>query len=67
MVVGVLGAIAQSDMKRILSFHIVSQIGYMIMGLALGGAAAIAATIYFIAPPDPGQDLAVPRRGHRRT
>ena len=48
MVVGVLGAIAQSDMKRILSFHIVSQIGYMIMGLALGGAAAIAATIFFI-------------------
>ena len=48
MVVGVLGAIAQSDMKRILSFHIVSQIGYMIMGLALGGVAAIAATIFFI-------------------
>ncbi|MFI5043871.1 MAG: proton-conducting transporter membrane subunit [Acidimicrobiales bacterium] len=48
MVVGVLGAIAQSDMKRILSFHIVSQIGYMVMGLALGGAAAIAATIFFI-------------------
>src|SRR5690606_20377832 len=30
MVVGVLGAIAQDDVKRILSFHIVSQIGYMI-------------------------------------
>ncbi len=48
MIIGVLGAIAQSDMKRILSFHIVSQIGYMIMGIALGGAAAIAATIYFV-------------------
>lgn len=48
MVVGVLGAIAQTDMKRILSFHIVSQIGYMIMGLALGGVAAIAATIFYM-------------------
>lgn len=48
MIIGVLGAIAQSDMKRILSFHIVSQIGYMIMGVALGGVAAIAATIFFI-------------------
>jgi multicomponent Na+:H+ antiporter subunit D len=48
MIIGVLGAIAQSDMKRILSFHIVSQIGYMILGLAIGGVAAIAATIFFI-------------------
>lgn len=48
MVVGVLGAIAQADMKRILSFHIVSQIGYMVMGVALGGTAAIAATIFFM-------------------
>ncbi len=48
MIVGVLGAIAQSDMKRILSFHIVSQIGYMIMGIAIGGVAAIAATVYFV-------------------
>ena len=48
MVIGVLGAIAQSDMKRILSFHIISQIGYMIMGLALGGVAAISATIFYM-------------------
>ena len=37
MVVGVLGAIAQNDVKRILSFHIVSQIGYMVFGIAIGG------------------------------
>lgn len=48
MIVGVLGAIAQSDMKRILSFHIVSQIGYMVMGVALGGVAAVAAVIFFL-------------------
>ena len=35
MIVGVLGAAAQTDMRRILSFHIVSQIGYMVLGLAL--------------------------------
>lgn len=48
MIVGVLGAIAQNDIKRILSFHIVSQIGYMVMGLAIGGAAAVAATVFFL-------------------
>jgi multicomponent Na+:H+ antiporter subunit D len=48
MVIGGLGAIAQVDMKRILSFHIVSQIGYMVAGLALGGVAAIAATVFFV-------------------
>ena len=35
MVTGVLGAVVQSDMRRILSFHIVSQIGYMLMGLGI--------------------------------
>jgi len=35
MVVGVLGAYSQFEIRRILSFHIVSQIGYMVLGLAL--------------------------------
>ncbi|HVL05769.1 MAG TPA: Na+/H+ antiporter subunit D [Acidimicrobiales bacterium] len=48
MVVGVLGAIAQDDVKRILSFHIVSQIGYMIMGLGLFTVAGIAGAIFYI-------------------
>jgi multicomponent Na+:H+ antiporter subunit D len=48
MVVGVLGAIAQKDIKRILSFHIVSQIGYMIMGLGFFTVAGVTATIVFI-------------------
>jgi len=48
MVVGVLGAIAQNDMKRILSFHIVSQIGYMLLGLALFSVAGIAGSVLFI-------------------
>jgi multicomponent Na+:H+ antiporter subunit D len=49
MVVGVLGAIAQYDAKRILSFHIVSQIGYMIMGLGLFTELALAAAVLYIA------------------
>jgi len=48
MVVGVFGAIAQKDIKRILSFHIVSQIGYMIMGLGFFTVAGVAAAIVFI-------------------
>ena len=44
----VLGAIAQKDIKRILSFHIVSQIGYMIMGLGFFTVGGVAAAIVFI-------------------
>jgi multicomponent Na+:H+ antiporter subunit D len=47
MVVGVLGAIAQGDVKRILSFQIVSHIGYMVMGLALFTLAGLAAAVLY--------------------
>jgi multicomponent Na+:H+ antiporter subunit D len=46
MVIGVLGAIAQDDIRRILSFTIVSQIGYMIMGLGFFTLAGITAVVY---------------------
>ncbi len=49
MVIGVIGAVAQTDIRRILSFHIVSQIGYAIMGLGLASVAGLAAGILFIA------------------
>lgn len=48
MVVGVLGAISQDDMKRILAFHIVSQIGYMIFGLGLFTVAGVAGAVFYI-------------------
>ncbi len=48
MFVGVFGAIAQNDFRKILSFSIISQIGYMIMGLAIHTPLAIAAVVYFI-------------------
>ena len=49
MVVGALGAVAQADIKRILSFTLVSHIGYMILGVALGTAEGTAAAVYYIA------------------
>jgi multicomponent Na+:H+ antiporter subunit D len=48
MVIGVFGAITQNDIKRILSFHIVSQIGYMIMGLGLFTVAGLAGAVLYI-------------------
>lgn len=47
MAIGILGAIAQDDVKRILSFNIVSHIGYMVMGLALFSVAGLAAAIFY--------------------
>jgi multicomponent Na+:H+ antiporter subunit D len=49
MFLGVLGALAQMDFKSILSFHIISQIGYMIMGLGLYSRLALAGTVFYIA------------------
>ncbi|WP_100372207.1 Na+/H+ antiporter subunit D [Bacillus sp. FJAT-45037] len=49
MVFGVLGAVSQFDFKRILSYHIISQVGYMVMGLGIYTQLAIAGAIYYIA------------------
>ncbi len=49
MVTGVLGAAAQHEFRRILSFHIISQIGYMVMGLGLFAPLALAGSIFYIA------------------
>lgn len=48
MVIGVFGAMAQMNIRRILSFHIVSQIGYAIMGLGLASAAGLGAGLLFL-------------------
>ena len=48
MLTGVLGAAAQNEFRRILSFHIVSQIGYMLMGLALYTPLALAGSVFYI-------------------
>jgi len=47
MVTGVLGAAYHWDLRRILAFHIVSQIGYLLLGIAFASAAGAAATVFF--------------------
>ena len=48
MVTGVLGAVAQNEFRRVLSFHIISQIGYMTLGLGLLTTAGLAGSIFYI-------------------
>lgn len=48
MLTGVLGAAAQFEFRRILSFHIISQIGYMLLGLALFTPLAIVGGVFYI-------------------
>ena len=47
MLVGILGAIAQTDIKRLLSFTLVSHIGYMIFGVSLGTAQGLSGAIFY--------------------
>jgi multicomponent Na+:H+ antiporter subunit D len=49
MLVGIFGAIAQSDIKRLLSFTLVSHIGYMVFGISLSSALGMAGAIYYVA------------------
>lgn len=49
MIVGIFGAIAQSDIKRLLSFTLVSHIGYMVFGIALSSALGMSGAIYYVA------------------
>jgi multicomponent Na+:H+ antiporter subunit D len=48
MLVGILGAVAQADIKRMLSFTLVSHIGYMILGVALANEAGFAGAIFYV-------------------
>ena len=48
MITGVMGAASQNEFRRILSFHIISQVGYMLLGLALQTRLALAGTIFYL-------------------
>lgn len=48
MVTGVLGAASRYNIKEILSFHIISQIGYMTLGLGLFTEVALTGTIFYL-------------------
>ena len=49
MVIGILGAVAQDDLKRMLSFTLLSHIGFMVWGVALSTAAGLSAAIFYVA------------------
>ncbi len=48
MVIGVVTATAQFDFRKILSFHIVSQVGYVVMGLGFYTVAGLTGAIFFL-------------------
>jgi multicomponent Na+:H+ antiporter subunit D len=48
MLVGILGAVAQSRIKRLLSFTLVSHIGYMLFGIGLTGPLGLSAAIFYV-------------------
>jgi len=48
MLFGALGAIAQPELRRLLSFCVISQIGYLLMGLGLMTPLALAGSIFFM-------------------
>ena len=48
MVLGVFGAMTHTDVRRILAFHVIGSIGFMLLGLGLGSALAMAAAIFYM-------------------
>ncbi|MGI5169004.1 Na+/H+ antiporter subunit D [Spirillospora sp. CA-253888] len=48
MLVGVLGAMVQTDIKRLVSFTLVSHIGYLVFGVALGTLGAVTAAVFYV-------------------
>ncbi|WP_413544097.1 Na+/H+ antiporter subunit D [Citricoccus nitrophenolicus] len=48
MIVGILGALAQNDIKRVLSFTLVSHIGFMIFGVGMSSILGLGATVFYV-------------------
>ena len=48
MLIGILGAMAQNDIKRLLSFTLVSHIGFMIFGIGLGSSQGLSGAIFYM-------------------
>ncbi|WP_143831991.1 Na+/H+ antiporter subunit D [Nocardiopsis sp. CNR-923] len=49
MIMGALGAVAQNDIKRLLSFTLVSHIGFMLFGVALGSELGLSGAVFYVA------------------
>lgn len=47
MLVSVLAAIAQVDVRRLLAFHVAGQVAYLMMGLALASTLGVAAAVFY--------------------
>ncbi len=48
MIVGVLGAISQTDIRRILAFQVIASIGFLLLGLSLQNPLALAAAVFYM-------------------
>lgn len=48
MLIGVFGAASQMHIRRILAFHIISQIGYIVVAVAINTVLSLASAIFFI-------------------
>lgn len=48
MLIGVLGAVGEKDARSILTFHMVSQLGYILLGLAIFTEIGLAAGIFYL-------------------
>ena len=48
MLLGVLGAASQTSGRKILSFHIISQLGYIMLAILLPTKLAVVAVVYFL-------------------
>ncbi|MFC5369384.1 Na+/H+ antiporter subunit D [Arcanobacterium bovis] len=47
MIIGILGAVAQVDIKRLLSFTLVSHIGYMLWGISTASTIGLSSGIFY--------------------
>lgn len=47
MVIGILGAVAQADLKRLLSFTLVSHVGFLVLGLAIGSIRSLSGALFY--------------------
>ncbi len=45
--VGVLAALSQYELRRLLAFHSISQVGFMLTAIGLGSAAGVASAVFF--------------------
>ena len=48
MITGIAGALSHTDIRRILAYHVIASIGFMLLGLGLGTVAAMAAASFYM-------------------